>query len=182
VAAFSLWLLSRNYGLRVFSGEVSVDVYALEDLKKRLANSLSPADINEIFMPPSENVKDLLAEISRVDFVVTSKFHGVVFSHLLAKPVIALSYHNKIDDLMRTVGHSEYCLNIESFDAERLESAFMSLVDNAQELKLKFRGKTTLYSSALKAQFDEVFVPENLQLPFRVPGAARKRTIFGGSV
>ena len=126
-------------------------------------------------------MKDLLIEMVGFDFVVTSKFHGVVFSHLLAKPVIALSYHNKIDDLMRTVGHSEYCLNIENFDAARLERAFMSLVENAQELKWMFRRTRIVYSNALKAQFDELFVPENQLLRSRVSGAARKRVALGGS-
>ena len=123
ITAFTLWLLAHNYELRVFSGEVSVDVHAIEDLKGRLLNELSPASVNEIFMLPSENVKDLLIEMAGFDFVVTSKFHGVVFSHLLAKPVIALSYHNKIDDLMRPVGHSHYCLNLETFDDECLKRA-----------------------------------------------------------
>ncbi|HEX4921643.1 MAG TPA: polysaccharide pyruvyl transferase family protein, partial [Candidatus Bathyarchaeia archaeon] len=140
-----------------------VDVYALEDLKGRLLTGLSPADINEIFVPPSENVKDLLTEMSGFDFVVTSKFHGVVFSHLLAKPVIALSYHNKIDDLMRPVGHSHHCLNIETFDDECLKRAFTSLVEEDQDLKSKFRQTTNSYSNSLKTQFDELFVPENLQ-------------------
>jgi polysaccharide pyruvyl transferase WcaK-like protein len=164
VGAFALWLLTHNYGLRLFSSEVSVDVYAVDDLKQRLLNSLSPAISNEMFKPPSENVKDLLLEMSQFDFVVTSKFHGVVFSHLLAKPVIALSYHNKIDDLMRSVGHSQYCLNIERFDDECLKKAFTSLIDNTQELKSKFRQTVASHRHTLKAQFDEIVTPEHLQL------------------
>ncbi len=163
LAAFSLWLLKMNYRLRIFSAEASVDIYALEDLKRRLINGLSPADINQLCAPPSENVEDLLSDMSGFDFVVTSKFHGVVFSHLLAKPVIALSYHKKIDDLMRTVGHSQYCLNIESFDNECLATTFTTLVKDAQGLKAKFRRTAGSYSDELKAQFDELFLLKNLQ-------------------
>ena len=163
VTALSLWLLSLNYRLKIFSGEVSVDRYALEDLKERLSNSLSPADIDEICVPPSRTVEDLLVEMSGFDFVVTSKFHGVVFSHLLAKPVLALSYHNKIDDLMRAVGHSRYCLNIETFNDECIKNAFTSLVEDAQEIESKYRQTRVSYSEALKSQFDELFVTKNLQ-------------------
>jgi polysaccharide pyruvyl transferase WcaK-like protein len=163
LAGFSLWLLSRNYGVKIFSGEASVDVYALADLKERLQSSLSPTDVNEMFVSPAESVKDLLAEMSRFDFVVTSKFHGVVFSHLLQKPCIALSYHNKIDDLMRVVGQSEYCLNIETFDDEYLKGAFGTLVEGAEEVRAKCRQTAGSYFDALKAQFDELFIPENLQ-------------------
>jgi len=181
LAAFSLWLLSRNYGLRIFSGEVSVDVYALEDLKERLLKSLSPADVNALFVPTSANVKDLLTEMSGFDFIVTSKFHGVVFSHLLAKPVIALSYHKKIDDLMRSVGHSHHCLDIGSFDDECLKKAFATLVEDANELKSKFRRTTGSYSEALKAQFDELFVAKNLQLHSEELRTERKGAVLGGS-
>jgi polysaccharide pyruvyl transferase WcaK-like protein len=101
--------------------------------------------------------------MSGFDFVVTSKFHGVVFSHLLAKPVLALSYHNKIDDLMRAVGHSRYCLNIETFNDECIKNAFTSLVEDAQEIESKYRQTRVSYSEALKSQFDELFVTKNLQ-------------------
>jgi len=163
LAAFSLWLLNQNYSVRIFSGEESVDVYALKDLKERLQSRLSPTDATEMFAPTSESVRDLLVEMSRFDFVVTSKFHGVVFSHLLEKPCIALSYHNKIDDLMRVVGQSEYCLNIETFDEEHLKGAFRKVLGDAEVVRAKCRQTAGSYSDALKDQFDELFLPENLQ-------------------
>jgi len=182
LAAFSLWLLGCNYTLKIFSAEVSVDVYALQDLKARLLSSISRTAINEICVPPSENVQDLLAEMSRLDFVITSKFHGVVFSHLLAKPVLALSYHPKIDDLMLAVGHGQFCLNIESFDYECLKKAFISLVDNAQDLRSQFRQTTRAYSNKLKEQFDEIFVARNMQPDSREVAADRNEAVFRGSV
>jgi polysaccharide pyruvyl transferase WcaK-like protein len=163
LASFAEWLLNHNYRLRVFSPEASVDMYALDDLRGRLLTKLSPGDVSEIWALPSETVKGLLCDMSRCDFIITSKFHGVVFSHLLAKPVIALSYHRKIDDLMRTVGHSRYCLNIGSFDEECLKETFLALLEDVQELKSKFRQATASYSGVLKAQFDGLFTANNLQ-------------------
>ena len=180
LAAFSLWLLSHDYRLKIFSGEASVDLYAIEDLKARLLTSLTPADINMICVPPSAGVKDLLAEMSGMEFVVTSKFHGVIFSHLLAKPVIALSYHNKIDDLMRIVGHSEHCLNIERFDPTSLTNAFITLVKDAQELKGRFREAVASNSHQLKAQFDGIFLPVNLQPSSLEVGMERDGSIPDG--
>jgi polysaccharide pyruvyl transferase WcaK-like protein len=179
---FLLWLLSQNYRLRIFSGEASVDVYALEDIRSRLLDSLPPNDIDEMFISPSGSVKDLLVEMSRFDFIVTSKFHGVVFSHLLAKPVIALSYHNKIDDLMRIVGHGQYCQSIESFDVKHLQEAFTSLVESTQNLKLLFGRKTCSNASLLKTQFDELFISENLELYSHVLEASENETIVRSSI
>lgn len=164
LAAFSLWLIRHNYRLKVFSGEASVDIHALDDLKERLERSESRAIIDDIFIPPSRDVEDLLFEMSGFDFIITSKFHGVIFSHLLEKPVIALSYHNKIDDLMRLAGHSQYCLSIESFTSESLEEGFRALVNDGNNLKSRFRQRAYSNSEILGAQFDALFVPPNLQL------------------
>jgi polysaccharide pyruvyl transferase WcaK-like protein len=159
LAAFSLWLLAQNYRLRIFSGEKSVDVYALEDLKKRLVSAAPSIDPDEVFRPPCETVEEVLLEISRMDFVVTSKFHGAVFCHLLEKPVVALSYHRKFEDLMRAVGHVEYCKDIEDFDEAWLRTKFTCLAEHAEELKARFRLKTAANAASLREQFDELFLP-----------------------
>jgi polysaccharide pyruvyl transferase WcaK-like protein len=163
LVAFSSWLLARNYRLKIFSAELSVDVHAIEDLKRRLQSSLPREMVDEIVGAPSKQVNDLIAEMSEFDFVVTSKFHGVVFSHLLAKPVIALSYHNKIDDLMRAAGHGQYCLNIEGFDVEHLKSVFASLVEDAADLKSRFHDVAAARAETSRLQFDKVLIPEYLQ-------------------
>lgn len=163
LTAFSLWLLAQGYDVRVFSAERSVDVYAIEDLKGRLTRSLSPETVDVIVGAPSRRVSDLVAEMSTFDFVVTSKFHGVVFSQMLGKPVIALSYHNKIDDLMRASGQSGYCLDVEGFDTGQLQKQFLSLVENGDGLKRDFRQLVAARADELRQQFDDLCRPEHLQ-------------------
>jgi len=162
MADLSLWLIEHNYRVRVYSGEASVDIYALEDLKARLINSVSGNDVDVVFLPPANSVQDLLTEMCSLDFVITSKFHGIVFSHLLAKPVIAISYHRKIDDLMKSVGHDRYCLSIEDFDIKHVEDKFMSLAGEVHSLKAMFDQTTGDYSARLRTQFDRLFVPEGV--------------------
>ncbi|WP_434557078.1 polysaccharide pyruvyl transferase family protein [Tunturibacter psychrotolerans] len=178
---FSLWLIRQDYTLRIFSGELSVDVHAVEDLKERILNSLPSGNHGEMFIPPSIDLKDLLTEMSRFDFVVTSKFHGVVFSHLLEKPVIALSYHKKIDDLMRTVGHSQHCLNIESFDCEHFKKTFKSLVENAEGLKSQFRKEAYSRSELLKTQFDQLFTCRDSEFYLDALKSEKNGAVVGNS-
>lgn len=163
LTTFCLWLLRQGYPLRVFSGEVSVDLYAWEDLKKRLLEAVPGADVAGMFRAPSMEVTGLLAEMAQLDIVITSKFHGVVFCHLLNKPVVALSYHRKIEDLMRSVGHIEHCLNIETFDLESLKTTFLLTEERADELKALFRQRTRSRTEALGVQFDDLFVAQNLE-------------------
>jgi polysaccharide pyruvyl transferase WcaK-like protein len=161
LAQFSLWLLSKGYDPKIFSAERSVDIYAIEDLKDRLRAGLPAEAIDRICSPRLETVEDLLTEMAGFDFVVTSKFHGVVFSHLLARPMVAISYHRKIDDLMRTVGDSRYCLNIESFDSDLLIRTFAELAENTSTLKAKYRQIVATRAGSLNLQFDDIFAPEH---------------------
>jgi polysaccharide pyruvyl transferase WcaK-like protein len=177
LAQFVVWLSSENYEVKIFSAERSVDAYAVEDLKDRLRTGLPATDLAEICAPPIETVEDLLTEMAGFDFVITSKFHGVVFSHLLAKPMVAISYHVKIDHLMQAVGDGQYCLNIESFDSPSLQRAFSTLADNGPAPRMKYREVVATRAGSLNHQFDDLFVPENLQPRPRKRGAAFSRTV-----
>ncbi len=177
LADFLVWLSGEHYEWKIFSAERSVDVYAVEDLKDRLRTRLPATGLVEICAPLIETVEDLLTEMAGFDFVITSKFHGVVFSHLLAKPMVAISYHVKIDDLMRNVGDSQYCLNIESFDSASLQRAFSALAENSPPLRMKYQQIVATCARSLNHQFDDLFVPENLLPRSRKRGSMITQTI-----
>jgi polysaccharide pyruvyl transferase WcaK-like protein len=161
VAAFTAWLLAQNYNVEIFTSDIIVDRYAILDLEHRVLANICSFSTATVTVRPVSTLEELLCQMSTFEVVITSKFHGVVFSHLLAKPVIALSYHCKIDDLMRTVGHQEYCMNIEQFEVRSLIDTFMSLVRNSDNLKALFGKTTATYAESLRAEFDHLFVATN---------------------
>jgi polysaccharide pyruvyl transferase WcaK-like protein len=165
IMRFSTWLLEQGYHLRVFTTETSVDQYALEDLRAGLLSRLtSPELLGQIFRSPSENLNDLLQEMSGFDFIVTSKFHGIIFSHLLGKPVISLSYQQKMDIAMRAVGQGDFSADIESFDVDWLIAAFRSLVVESRRIKVGFATAVEANAAILSRQFDSLFLPDKPQL------------------
>ncbi len=157
LTAFCSWLLDKQYKLRIFSGDILVDHLAVEDLKERISTLAPPGGIEAASLAPELGLQELLGQMSSLDYIVTSKFHGVVFSHLLRKPVIALSYHCKIDHLMQKVGHSRYCLDIERFEAGSLIEAFGALTENARDLSLRFQRAASSFATELKAEFNSLF-------------------------
>jgi polysaccharide pyruvyl transferase WcaK-like protein len=181
LAEFLVWLSGEGYVPKIYSPEASVDTYAIEDLKDRLRTRLPASDLAELFVPPTETLGSLLTEMAGFDFVVTSKFHGVIFSHLLAKPVVAISYDLKIDHLMQAVGDSQYCLNIESFDSASLRLAFSELVENGSALKIKYRQTVEVRANSLNRQFDDLFSSANLQPGSRNPVGAIVGTMNGNA-
>jgi len=162
ITRFSTWLLEQGYTLRVFTTETSVDQHVLEDLKARLHSRFSsPEVINQIFRSPSESVNDLLREMSGFDFIVTSKFHGIIFSHLLGKPVIALSYQRKMDVAMQAVGQDRFCADIERFDIDWLVKSFLLLVCEGEDIKLRSAAAVEANVAMLSQQFDSLFLPKD---------------------
>jgi polysaccharide pyruvyl transferase WcaK-like protein len=157
LAGFSSWIFARGYELEIFTSDIGVDHYAIEDLEKMLSVDPASGGTARVVCRPVNNLRELVLQMSTFDYVVTSKFHGVVFSHLLRKPVIALSYHHKINDLMRTVGHDRYCLDAEHFELRRLIETFESLIDDSDDLRLRFRRVAEAYRNATQVQFDDLF-------------------------
>lgn len=161
VLEFSLWLLKNGYDPRMFTTEVSVDNYALEDLKTRLRERVTPEILSEIFQPAREKVNGVLQQMADFDFIVTSKYHGIIFSQVLGKPVISLSYHRKMDFAMRAVGQDRFCADIEHFDTNWLIESFRSLADAGATTKPQAAEVVAKYAAALSQQFDELFTPDH---------------------
>ena len=97
--------------------------------------------------------------MSECDFIVTSKFHGIVFSHLLRKPVISLSYHRKMDFAMRALGQGRFCADIERFEVDWLIKTFRLLVNESDRIRSGCEAAVEAYAARLSQQFDGLFLP-----------------------
>jgi polysaccharide pyruvyl transferase WcaK-like protein len=92
-----------------------------------------------------------------MDYVVTCRFHGVVFAHLLNKPVLAIAHHPKVMDLMTDLELSNYCVDIRDFDPKLLAERFASMIINAEEIRSRMATSLTRNRQRLRSQFDELF-------------------------
>jgi polysaccharide pyruvyl transferase WcaK-like protein len=165
LARFARWLSQQGYELRVFTTESSLDRSVIEDLKAQLGSELSsPGLIEAMFPAASETVSDVIQQMSEFDFVITSKFHGIIFSQVLAKPVISLSYHPKMDVAMRNFGQSSYSADIEHFEVEWLVEAFQSCVSQSRSIVSGSVVAVAANAARLCEQFDELFLPEKSAL------------------
>jgi polysaccharide pyruvyl transferase WcaK-like protein len=92
-----------------------------------------------------------------MDYVITCRFQGVVFAHLLNIPVIALRYHPKTMILMDDLGLSSDCLNIRTVDSGTLTDTFSDVVLNAARIKSRMSAWSSSYQEPLACQFDHLF-------------------------
>ena len=100
---------------------------------------------------------ELVTNMSSLDYVVTSRFHGVVFAHLLNKPVLAISDHQCVRNLMDNLGLSPYCLSIVDSHSDDLHSRFLSMVDVGTEIKKGMTVKLAAIKEEVSGQLNELF-------------------------
>jgi polysaccharide pyruvyl transferase WcaK-like protein len=155
-ATFASSLVRYSCSLELFGSDAGADPSAIEDLRRVLQDQQS---INTPPYEPVDSVEGLLSRMAAMDYVVTCRFHGVVLAHILNKPVLAISHHPKVADLMAALGLSQYCVDIRTFDPDRLADAFASLVDHTREVKSSMAANLVSYRAQAGAQFDQLFPP-----------------------
>jgi polysaccharide pyruvyl transferase WcaK-like protein len=157
LAVFASWLIEQPYALTIFGTDIGVDPLAVEDLQiaLRTRHGVTPSQYRVCeFSDPTHT---LFTTMSRMDYIVTCRFHGVIFAHLLNKPVLAIAHHPKVSDLMATLGLSSYCVDIRDFDPRLLMERFSSMVINAEEIRSRMAASLTRNRQRLRNQFDELF-------------------------
>jgi polysaccharide pyruvyl transferase WcaK-like protein len=92
--------------------------------------------------------------MSGFDYIVTCRFHGVVFAHLLNKPVLAIAHHPKVAELMSDLELSAYCVDIRDFDPNLLAERFAMMVVRTEEIKAHMAARLTGNRQLLRLQFD----------------------------
>jgi polysaccharide pyruvyl transferase WcaK-like protein len=153
--SFGSWLSRHHYRLALFTTDILFDSQTIEDVRAALeANNV---DSHQIASEPIRAFDGLLSQLYSIDYVVTCRFHGVVFAHLLNKPVLAISHHPKVATLMNDLGLANYCVDIRSCDLSLLTETFISLVTNRDEIKISMAGKLVHYRRKLAIQFDDLF-------------------------
>ena len=155
LAVFATWLLEHDYDIRLLLGDN--DTMVIEEFRSVLRARLGSYDEERVVEQPIASVQDVLAELSATDVVVATRFHNVLLSLLLNKPVIAISFHHKCSSLMRQMKLSEYCHDIHDMDADRLIEQFRKLEQNREAVKRTIDQGVDDARAALDEQYDLLF-------------------------
>jgi len=151
---FAIELEKRSYSVQLFGTDIGFDPLAIEEMQRTIERR------EDAWRPqyrPVESLEQLFATMATFDYVVTCRFHGVVFAHLLNKPVLAIAHHPKVATLMHELDLSTYCLEIETLTPTLLANKFMSLAAETDRIKRSMATRLAKYQSLLTAQFDELF-------------------------
>lgn len=159
LSCFCAALLRRGDEVSFVVGEVDHDPVVIEAVVRRL-EAAEPARMTQVRVPRIATVAELLAELRRADIVVSSRFHGVLLSLLLRRPVLALSYERKVRQLMADVGLSQCVLDIEQSTVDQMTAMFDEMQASRDELEARMAESVPAQTRQVLAQFDAVFQPE----------------------
>jgi polysaccharide pyruvyl transferase WcaK-like protein len=162
-------LIKDDYRLAVFSTDINFDSDAVQDFWAEIMESGAITHAEQITRPLIAGIRELLSEMSRMEYIVTCRFHGVIFAHLLNKPVLAISHHPKVTALMKAVGMAEFCIDIDTLDSSLLLSSFRRLVDSRQSVTRQIAASVEIYKDMLDRQFDAILGPKRTVVTEAVP-------------
>jgi polysaccharide pyruvyl transferase WcaK-like protein len=178
-AAFASMLVKESCSLELFGSDVGADSSAIEDLRRCLRNN------HNIVTPPYEpvnSVEGLLDQMGTFDYVVTCRFHGVVLAHLLNKPILAISHHPKVANLMEQLGLEQYCVDIQTYDPGDLANRFKALAHHDREVRQSLAASLVANRLKVASQFDQLFSSVDVEVDRGLTDAMLEATVTGHGV
>jgi polysaccharide pyruvyl transferase WcaK-like protein len=153
LAEFAKWLLDRGHRLLLFQSS-GADQVAAADLRARLLDLAGPEADRRVLEPGVLTVDQFFREVAAADYVVASRLHGVMMSHMLGKPVLAISFDRKVDAHMESMGQAQYRVDITRFEVADLIERFTALVRNAPMERTTISDRVSASRQQLDAQYE----------------------------
>lgn len=157
IATVVAWLAERGLKVVIFPTAEAMDMLAVGDLESRLLKTLSPELRARITIDPVKGVKNLLLLLRTCDLVITSRFHGVLLSFVVGTPAIGLSYHWKIDEVMKECGQEASCFDIRTATVAQVQAAFERLSNEGASARTAIQQRVHSSERQLAAQYDQLF-------------------------
>ena len=157
VATFVRWLTEHDYTVRLLIGDVVYDRRVRLDLRAFLDRIGVSYEAGHIIDEPARSVDELLSQLAETDVVIASRFHNVLLALMLGKPVVAISFHEKVNSLMSEIGMSEFLQDIQNVDVAKLIDQLGTLEENVETIKCALEQKLELYRRNLEEQYKYIF-------------------------
>lgn len=153
-ARFAEWLDKSGHAVLFFPTQVRADSLTIADIRKAMNGSGNSP--NMLAGQKIEVLEDLVSEIAQADFVIANRYHGILISLMMNKPVLGVAYHEKSRALLAQAGQGDYVLNIGDFKTEDLIERFQALEANAPAIKKQIAECMAPLRKALDEQYDTV--------------------------
>lgn len=150
---FADWTERNGHAIFFFATQMRSDILTNDDIHRGMKESNSP---NVLSSNRIEGLQDLITEISRADLIVANRYHGILFSLAMSKPVLGIIYQEKGRALMAQAGQGDYVIEAKDLNAEKMIELMKSLETNAGAIREQISGRLEPLRKALRDQYDTV--------------------------
>lgn len=126
VIGFCQWLIEHGHRVELLIGDAMDEPVAQKVLQS--VRGASPEYCAKIHFEPVTGYNDLLVRFQKLDLIVGSRYHNLIFGLINGLPVISVSYARKCAVLVDAAGLGRYSVTLETADATRLIERFTELV------------------------------------------------------
>lgn len=151
LVCFCNWLIAEGHKVVFVPNDLLMDKLTIDDIIRNLDPEY--VDHPSIVRPEVDNYMDVFSSLAECDAVLCCRFHGLIFSLMSNKPVIALAHHYKFFKLTGEMGQEKYCLDIDEFQTEELKTLFSSIVENKVAIAEEIRNCSAKYAELVENQY-----------------------------
>jgi len=117
-------IAEQNVNITFFATKFPQDVTVTKDIQKKMLHHERTIIIDENLVPGR-----ILEVTSKLDIVIGTRLHSLILATNSETPVIAISYHRKVQDFMSFVGASDRCLQMDELKVD--DYALSKVVETA---------------------------------------------------
>jgi polysaccharide pyruvyl transferase WcaK-like protein len=148
-------LLARGHRVKFIEGEPG-DHFVVEEVLERV-HKVDPISLQRCDMPSLAGFCDLFRELQACDVVIGTRFHNIVCSLMLGKPVISVGYAKKNSDLLKEFGLGHYVHHIETLSVPQLMEQFDELSSRHLALGESILRQAEIYKAQINEYLDELW-------------------------
>jgi polysaccharide pyruvyl transferase WcaK-like protein len=127
--------------------EVAAEIHSLV---RRARPNVLP---DRLAVSAASDLQGIMAELSRAEVVVASRFHNVIAALMMAKPTVSLGYAGKHTDLLAEFGLLDFAQGLDAFDVDRLTRQIVEVLRTQPERETLMKDILQQYDDELGDQF-----------------------------
>ena len=102
----------------------------------------------------SSDLTEVLRLFSQAKMVVGMRLHSLIFAFLTGKPMVALSYSDKVESLVKETGLIGQMLKLGDFDEQRLTSLLEETWQNREKLQSEIQRKAAVLKQSAQRNIE----------------------------
>lgn len=157
LADFASWLIESGYWVLFFPTQLKLDPPVIKDIRLAMRDQSGTGGAGGVLDVHIDSFEEMTAALAMTDVVIGTRFHAIVLSCVLKKPVLAIAYAVKTNNLMEQMGQSDSVLSIGDLCVAGLRERLEALESRAAIVEAELAKRTEVNRISVSLQYEKVF-------------------------